>query len=298
MRNRNLAFLLAFLAATIYGVSFTVAKDVMPEYIKPYGFILMRVSGATVLFWAISLTVTYEKIDFKDFKNIILAALFGVALNMLTFFKGLSLTTPINGAVIMITTPILVLIFSFIFLQDKVTWLKIIGVILGLVGAVMLIRFGKKVQVNAPNVHLGNFLVFINAASYGMYLIVVKPILKKYHPFHAVKWIYLFGLLMVFPFGISQALEVGWTDLPRIVALKIGFIVVFTTFFTYLFNIVALRHLKPTTLSVFIYLQPLIASIYAIAMQSDHLDSLKIVSALLIFAGVYLVSYKTQKKTN
>ncbi|PIE48360.1 MAG: EamA family transporter [Flavobacteriales bacterium] len=298
MRNRNLAFLLAFLAATIYGVSFTVAKDVMPEYIKPYGFILMRVSGATVLFWAISLTVMHEKIDFKDFKNIILAAFFGVALNMLTFFKGLSLTTPINGAVIMITTPILVLIFSFIFLQDKVTWLKILGVILGLVGAVMLIRFGKKVQVNAPNVHLGNFLVFINAASYGMYLIVVKPILKKYHPFHAVKWIYLFGLLMVLPFGIAQALDVGWTDLPRTVALKIGFIVVFTTFFTYLFNIVALRNLKPTTLSVFIYLQPLIASIYAIAMQSDHLDSLKIVSALLIFTGVYLVSYRTKKKTN
>lgn len=298
MNNRNFAFVLAFLAALIYGVSFTIAKDVMPKYILPYGFILLRVTGATILFWLISLIIPKEKIDFRDFKNILFAAFFGVALNMLTFFKGLSLTTPINGSVIMITTPIMVMIFSFLFLREPVTWKKIIGVFLGMTGAFMLLRFGQKVQINAPNVHLGNFLVFINAASYAMYLIVVKPILNKYHPFHAIKWIYLLGWFMVLPFGLVQVLDVSWTDLPQIIGLKMVFIVVFTTFFTYLFNIVALRNLKPTTLSVFIYLQPLIASIFAIIMESDHLDFIKLISATLIFTGVYLVSHQRKGKTS
>ena len=110
MSKRNFAFVLAFLAASIYGVSFTVAKDVMPLHIKPYGFILLRVGGATLLFWLISLTIPKEKIEPNDFIRFFMAALFGVAINMLTFFKGLSLTTPINGAVIMVTSPQLMFI--------------------------------------------------------------------------------------------------------------------------------------------------------------------------------------------
>jgi len=292
VQNRNLAFLLAFFAAAIYGISFTVAKEVMPLFIKPFGFILLRVSGATILFWLISLLVPYEKIEKNDFKKIILASFFGVGLNMLTFFKGLSLTTPINGAVMMVTSPVLVLIFSFIILKDPLTTKKIIGILLGLIGSLLLIFYGQKVQLNAPNIKLGNFLVFINAASYSIYLIVAKPLLFKYHPFHFIKWMYLFGLFWVFPFGISQVLDAQWNEMPNMVYIKIGFVVVFTTFLTYLFNILALKKLKPTTLSVFIYLQPLIAGIYAILVSSDSLTLIKIIAASLIFAGVYLVSSK------
>ncbi len=292
VQNRNLAFLLAFFAAAIYGISFTVAKEVMPLFIKPFGFILLRVSGATILFWLISLLVPYEKIENSDFKKIILASFFGVGLNMLTFFKGLSLTTPINGAVMMVTSPVLVLIFSFIILKDPLTTKKIIGILLGLIGSLLLILYGQKVQLNAPNIKLGNFLVFINAASYSIYLIVAKPLLFKYHPFHFIKWMYLFGLFWVFPFGISQVLDAQWNEMPNMVYIKIGFVVVFTTFLTYLFNILALKKLKPTTLSVFIYLQPLIAGIYAILVSSDSLTLIKIIAASLIFAGVYLVSSK------
>lgn len=296
MQNRNLAFVLAFLAAFIYGVSFTIAKDVMPVYIKPFGFILLRVSGAMILFWIISFFIPQEKIGIKDYKKIILASVFGVALNMLTFFKGLSMTTPINGAVIMVTSPILVLLFSFIILKDDVTSKKVIGVILGLIGAVLLIAMGQHAQVNAPNIRLGNFLVFVNAASYSIYLIIAKPLLSKYHPFHFMKWMYFFGFILVLPFGISQVMQAEWSDMPTLAYFKIGFIVVFTTFLTYLFNILALRKLKPTTLSVFIYLQPLIASLYAIAVGSDHLNWIKIIAAILIFSGVYLVSYRKSVK--
>lgn len=296
MQNRNLAFVLAFLAAFIYGVSFTIAKDVMPVYIKPFGFILLRVSGAMILFWIISFFIPQEKIGIKDYKKIILASVFGVALNMLTFFKGLSMTTPINGAVIMVTSPILVLLFSFIILKDDVTVKKVIGVILGLIGAVLLIAMGQHAQVNAPNIRLGNFLVFVNAASYSIYLIIAKPLLSKYHPFHFMKWMYFFGFILVLPFGISQVMQAEWSDMPTLAYFKIGFIVVFTTFLTYLFNILALRKLKPTTLSVFIYLQPLIASLYAIAVGSDHLNWIKIIAAILIFSGVYLVSYRKSVK--
>jgi drug/metabolite transporter (DMT)-like permease len=292
VNKRNISFLLAFLAALIYGVSFTVAKDVMPLYIKPYGFIVLRVSGATLLFWLISTTIPKEKIEQKDFIRIFMAALFGVALNMLTFFKGLSLTTPINGAVIMVTSPILVLIFSFIILNEKITRRKIVGVFLGMTGAIILIVYGQQAVNNAPNIKWGNFLVFINAASYSFYLIIAKPLLQKYHPFHFVKWMYLIGLVMVLPFGLVQVQEVSWSLVPISALYKIGFVVVFTTFITYLFNLLALRNLKPTTLSVFVYLQPLIASAYAMFVGSDSLTAIKIIGTVLIFLGVYLVSYR------
>ena len=116
MNSRKIAFILAFLAAVIYGVSFTVAKEVMPVYIEPFGFILLRVLGATILFWLVGIFIKKDKIEVKDYPRFALAALFGMALNQLSFFKGLSMTTPINASVIMVCTPIIVLIFSSIIL--------------------------------------------------------------------------------------------------------------------------------------------------------------------------------------
>jgi len=294
MDKRVLAFILAFIASVIYGISFTIAKEVMPMYIKPYGFIVLRVSGATVLFWLISLTIPKEKIAKEDYLKIGLSAIFGVALNMLTFFKGLSLTTPINGAVIMTTTPIIVLIFSFLILRERITLRKTTGIVLGMIGTIVLLTYGPRAVINAPNIQLGNFLVFINAASYGLYLIISKPLLEKYHPFHLVKWIYLLGFLMVVPFGWKEVVQVNWHYLPMHAFFRIGFIVFFTTFITYMFNLLALRRVKATTLSVFLYLQPLVASVYAIIVGSDSLNTIKIFAAFLIFFGVYIVSKRTK----
>ena len=294
MSKRTWALLAATFVSIIYGVSYTIAKDVMPMYVKPYGFILIRVLGATILFWMISFIGPKEKIELQDFPRIIATAFFGVAVNMLAFFKGLSYTSPISASVLMVTTPIIVLILSAIIMKERILKRKIFGILLGLLGASFLILYGKSVG-NATNATLGNFLIFINAASYAFYLIIVKKLMDKYNAFTFVKWVYFFGLLMVIPFGWSEFQEVQWQSLPTTILWEIGFVIVFTTFFTYLFNLLSIRELKPTTVAVFVYLQPLFATIYAMSLGKDELTLVKIISAVLIFAGVYLV---TMKKKN
>ncbi len=298
MNQRALALTAASIATLIYGVTFTIAKEVMEVHIQPFGFILLRVGGATLVFWLLGLFVKAPKIEKADYKKVALAAFFGIALNMLTFFKGLSYTTPISASVMMVTTPILVLIFASILLKEKLILRKIVGVVLGLVGAVILIAYGNPLNGNATNMMLGNFLVFINAASYGLYLVVVKKLIEKYNPIVFVKWLYLFGLLFVFPFGISELIEVQWQGMPTSIYLKVGFVVLFTTCITYLFNLFALSKLKPTTVSVFMYLQPVVAAIYALIVGSDSLDAVKIGAALLIFFGVFLVTKRPAETTN
>lgn len=293
MSKRTWALVAATLVSLIYGVSFTIAKDVMPLYVKPYGFIILRVLGASILFWAVSFFGPKEKIQREDFPRIIAAAFFGVAFNMLTFFKGLSLTSPISSAVIMVTTPIIVLILSAIIMKEIMKSRKIIGILLGLFGTGFLILYGKSIGA-ATNAMLGNFLVFVNAISYGFYLIVVKKLMDKYNAFTFVKWIYVFGLLMVLPFGWSECQEIQWSTIPTPILWEIGFVVIFTTFFTYLLNLISMRELKPTTVAVFIYLQPLFATIFAIGLGKDDLSLVKIGSAVLIFAGVYLVTQKVK----
>jgi drug/metabolite transporter (DMT)-like permease len=292
MSKRHWALMAATLVSIIYGVTFTIAKDVMPEFIEPFGFILLRVGGSVLLFWLVSFFGPKEKIAKSDFPRIIAAAFFGVALNMLTFFKGLSYTSPIMGAVLMVTTPMIVLILSAIIMKERMLKRKVFGIILGLAGTVSLILYGKS-MINAPNEMLGNLLVFINAVSYGFYLIIVKKLMDKYNAFTFVKWIYSFGFLMVLPFGWSEFDAVNWTLMPTDIYWKIGFVVIFSTFLTYLLNLVSMRELKPTTVAVFIYLQPLFATIFAISLGKDELSWVKIGSAILIFTGVYLV---TQKK--
>lgn len=291
MSKRTWALIAALTVSVIYGVSFTIAKDVMPTYVKPFGFILLRVFGATALFWAVSFLGPKEKIQTKDFPRIIAAAFFGVALNMLTFFKGLSFTSPISGAVIMVTTPIIVMILSAILIREKIKFRKIFGILLGLIGTGFLILYGKSIG-NASNASLGNLLVFINAVSYAIYLIVVKKLMDKYNAFTFVKWIYTFGLLMVLPFGWNEYQEIQWAIIPIHILWEIGFVVVFTTFLTYLFNLVSMRELKPTTVAVFIYLQPLFATVFAISLGKDELTWVKIISAVLIFVGVFLATKK------
>jgi drug/metabolite transporter (DMT)-like permease len=264
----------------------------MPKYVAPFGFITMRVGGSVLLFWLISFFGPKEKIELADFPRIIAAALFGVALNMLTFFKGLSYTSPIMGAVLMVTTPMIVLILSSFIMKEQIKKRKAIGILFGLSGTITLILYGKSVA-NAPNASLGNLLVFINAVSYAFYLIIVKKLMDKYNAFTFVKWIYTFGFIMVLPFGWNEFHAISWGNMPEAIYWKIGFVVVFSTFFTYLLNLLSMRELKPTTVAVFIYLQPLFATIFAIGLGKDELSLVKLLSAVLIFVGVYLV---TQKK--
>ncbi|MDC1465907.1 DMT family transporter [Polaribacter sp.] len=297
MNQRTFALIAVSIATLIYGVTYTIAKDVMPNYIKPYGFIVLRVSVATLIFWTAGLFIKQQKIEKSDYKKILIASFFGITINMLAFFKGLSLTSPISASVMMVTSPIMVLIFSSILIRKPIGKQRVLGVFIGLVGALFLITLGNSSTANSTNSAFGNFLVFLNAASYGLYLVLAKDLVKKYNPIVFIKWLYLFGLIFVIPFGYSELTAVVWEEIPTKIYWNISFVLLFTTCITYLFNLYGLSKLKPTTVSVFIYLQPVIATIYALIVGSDSLNLIQLCATLLIFFGVYLVTKQVEKST-
>ena len=297
MNSRGFAIFALFMVQLLYGLNYTIAKTVMNEnYIEPFGFVLLRVIGATLLFWVMSLFLPKQKIDKKDYLKIFVAAIFGVVINMLCFFKGIELTSPIHASAIMIIVPIIILILSAIILNEKITKLKIAGVILGLIGALILTVYGKSAR-EGDNVQLGNLLVFINAISYSIYVIMIKKLTAKYHPFTFIKWLFLFGLIMLIPFGYSELKAVEWQTFTPYITFSVLFVIIGATFGTYLFNPLALNKLKASTVGIFIYLQPVIAGLFALAMGADFIDSIKIGAMLLIFLGVFLVTIKSKKTT-
>ena len=290
MSKRTLALLAAFGASAIYGINHTIAKDLMPTYIQPYGFILLRVSGAAILFWLIGFWAPKERIDKTDLLRILGCAFFGMVVNMLMFFKGLSLSTPINSAVMITISPIIIFSLSVLILKEKITFLKIFGILLGFAGALSLILFTEETAQNAENIPLGNALFLINASSYAIYLILVKPLTVKYHVITLMKWMFLIAIFINLPITLSEFNQVEWTSLPLDAILKMTFVVVGTTFMTYLLNIFALKHLNASTIGVFMYLQPLLGILFAVLVGSDSLNMLKVFAAALVFLGVYIVT--------
>lgn len=221
MSKRTLALIAATMVSVIYGVTFTIAKDVMPQFVKPFGFIALRVGSSVLLFWLIAIFTTKQKIALTDFPRIVAAAFFGVAFNMLTFFEGLSQTSPIMASVLMVTTPMIVLVLSAVIMKEKIVGKKAGGILLGLIGTILLILYGKSIT-GGENELWGNFLVFVNAVPYGLYLIIVKKLMDKYNPFAFVKWIYLFGFIMVLPFGWEQLSEIQWGGHARAYSKQSG----------------------------------------------------------------------------
>lgn len=293
--TRILAILAAIGASTIYGINHTLAKGLMPLYIEPFGFILLRVTGAAILFWSISFFAPKEKIATSDWPRIIGCAIFGMVINMLFFFKGLSLSTPINSSVIITLSPVMVLILASILIKERITLLKTIGIIIGMAGALVLVLFSSDQNQNAPNIPLGNVLFIVNAFSYGLYLILVKPLTKKYNAITLMKWLFLIAVFINLPITYTEFVAVDWSNLPFDAIWKMGYVVLGTTFMTYLLNIYALKQLSASTISAFIYLQPLIAITFAIMVGADSLNWTKGIAATLVFVGVYMVSMKKTK---
>lgn len=282
-------------ANIIYGLNYSIAKDVMPEFIQPFGFIFCRVSGALLLFWMFAQFAEKEKVSERDLALMAVCGAFGVASNQLMFFYGLNLTSPINAAIILTCNPILVLLISALVIKDRITSRKIIGIGLGLTGAVGLILF-KGVSALSYDGFIGDLFVFLNATSYAIYLVLVKPLMQKYKPMTVIKWVFLFGFIYVLPFGWNQFHEIEWGTFTTNIWGAFAFVVVGTTFLAYLFNIFGLKELSPSVVSIYIYSQPIIASLMAIALQKDDLSFEKILAALFIFSGVYLASTKKSVK--
>ncbi len=260
----------------------------MPEYIGPFGFIMVRVFFTMILFFIVGLFIK-EKIEKKDLKNIILCGLFGIAINQLFFFWGLSKTTPINSALMMTTNPILVLIIARFVLKEIISIQKIAGIITGITGASLLIVFGKTVSLSSETV-LGDLMVLTNSLSFAVFLILVKPLMMKYHVVTLMKWVFFFGTFMVFPFGFEESIHARWQDLSFELWLGVIYVVVAVTFIAYFLNIIALRNLSSSVVSFYIYLQPLFATVFSLLLNEGKPNFLQFVAAILIFIGVYLVS--------
>ncbi len=261
----------------------------MPEFIHPFGFIFIRVLFTAFVFWLISLVVKEKKVAREDFIRLFFCALFGVAINQLLFFKGLDLTSPINASLIMTTNPIMVLMVAGILIREKITFQKIIGIVIGISGACLLLLWGKNFSWSQQSA-LGDSLVLINSLSFGIFLIIVKPLMQKYDTITVMKWVFLFGAFLVTPFGYGEFREVQWQTFATETWLSVAYVVIATTSIAYMLNTYALKNLSPSSVSIYIYLQPLFATFFAILLGKDQLQALHFISAALIFTGVYLVS--------
>jgi drug/metabolite transporter (DMT)-like permease len=301
MKGNLPAHLSLFAVNALYGASHVLAKGVMPTYLTPNVFILFRVLGATLLFWLVKLAVNSEKVEKKDLLLLAACGVFGVAVNQLFFFHGLNLSSSINSGIIMTVNPILVVILSFFVLKEKITVLKAVGIFLGAVGAILLTL---KAGTSMGDSILGDLFLFINAASYAIYLVIAKPLMKKYSPLTVITYVFSFGLLFVllYPPTLTEFIVADFHSIPFDAWLKIIYVVVGVTFLTYLLTMYGLKYLSASVSSAYIYLQPVLVMFFAvflsyIGIADDYTGTItleKILYMIIIFLGVYLTSYSEQ----
>ena len=293
MSKESKAHIALFVAQVIYALNYSIAKDLMPDYLQPFTIVLLRITGACILFWLLSLFTKYEKVEKSDLKKLMLLALFGVVLNQLFFIFGLSITYPINSSIIMISNPIVVIAFTLIVMKERFTVYKFVGLLLGVLGALTLLLFNGNFVLGS-NTLLGDLFTLINSVSWAIFVVMAKPYMQKYHTVTVMKWIFLFGFIMVAPLAMPDFINTNWNSFPLSVWGSIAFVVIATTFFAYLLNTFGLKELSPSVVSMYIYFQPFLATLFAIILGKDELTPIKIVSALFIITGVYIVNKKIE----
>ena len=272
--------------ALIYGANYSIAKFVMPEYVPAFGLIVIRVACAALFFVLLSPFMKQQPIARADWPRLIACAFFGVAFNQLLFFKGLSLTSPIHASVLMLVTPILVLLGAAFALKEKVSSRRWLGIALGVSGAALLVVSAAKADKSASVI--GDVCVFLNAASYAVFLILAKPLLYRYSALTLTKYTFVLGLPMVLPFGLPELTHVNWAEMPVSVYAGIGFIVLFVTIVAYLLNAWTMQYVSPGTVGAYIYLQPVFAVGISLLLGIDTITLQKALYIGLIFVGVYL----------
>lgn len=286
----------------LYGASHIIAKGIMPDYLKANVFVLFRAVGATILFWLIRLLFIREKVERKDLLLLAACGLFGVTINQLCFLNGLNLSSSINSGIIMTVNPILVIILSYFILKEAITLRKSLGVAIGATGAILLTLTAG----TGSDSMLGDMLLLVNATSYALYMVLVKPITKKYKPLTIITYVFTFGMtyVILFPPTLIELSQVDFSLFDSTVIWKIAFVIVGVTFLTYLLTSYGLKFLSPSVSSVYIYLQPVLVMIFAyvlsaIGIADDYTDSItweKIGYMLVIFVGVYLTSSTSFKR--
>lgn len=294
MLNKNYLPHLILIATTLVaGINYSVAKVLMPDFISPAAIILVRCISAVLFFATLYLFSPKEKIAKADLLKILLASTLGIAANQLLFMEGLNKTTPINAALMMTCSPIIVFLVAAWILKEKITWVKIVGITLAASGAVSLLL--HSFSIDAHQILVGDIYIILNACCWAFFLVLIKPLVVKYRTTTVVPLLFGFGLILVFPFGINNLLATDFMAFTTTAWLALIFVVVFSTLFAYYLNIHVMKFVDPSIAGIYIYLQPVLATLFSVALGKDILSNEKVLFSLLIFSGVYLVSKKRRE---
>ncbi len=286
-----------FITSVIFALNIPIAKSLMPSQISPVAMSMFRFLFATTAFWIASLFIPKERVTRKDMIILVLGGLFGIVLNQMCFIVGLNSTSPVDASLIITLTPVTVMLIAAAVLKEPITIKKAGGVLLGAAGAAIIILSQHKgSNSNISSGLKGNLLCLLSSCSYAIYLVMTKPVTQRYHAVTLMKWVFLYATLISLPFCYKNVLLV---DVDKIVAAdtlwRIIYVLLGATFITYLLIPIALKRIRPTTLSSYNYLQPFIASCVAIGIGQDSLSWEKPFAGILIFAGVYFVTISKSK---
>ena len=287
--HTNLKAHIAVLFTNIFfAVNFSMVKLISPSLVGPYGLNILRVGFSLSLFWLVwTLGKTPAGIQRKHIPRFIMCGLTGVAINQMLFIKGLTMTSTIHASLLMLCTPLLITLLAFWLLRENITWIKVAGLALGIGGATLLILHKER---SGSASWEGDLLIVCNAIAYTFYFILVKPLMKVYHPLHIIRWVFTIGFVLILPFGWEQFTSIHWQGFGVNEGLALFLIVFCGTFLAYSFNIYGIRHLGAATTGSYIYTQPVFATIIATLFLHERITVEKALAGLLIFTGVFLVS--------
>jgi drug/metabolite transporter (DMT)-like permease len=295
MNRRTKAHLAVLAANFIFGANFSVVKYITPSVIHPLALNITRILVTTILFWVFfAFKPGRIKPSGGEVIRFIICGAAGVAFNQLFFVKGVSLTTSIHAALLMLATPIIITFIAALILGEKLNLLKISGLALGIGGAVNLILQKDSLQ-SASDIIRGDVFVLINAILYGFYLVLVRPLMEKYTAFQVIRWIFTIGLFFILPFGWTEFTATDWGALEPGHWAALAFVVFAATFFSYLFNIFGVSVLGASATGAYIYTQPVFAAVIAMVFMGEEFTLAKAFSALLIFAGVFMANFRYNK---
>lgn len=281
------------IANIIWGVNNPIAKTLMPDLLSPAALTFFRMAGAALVFWITSLFLPAEKVSKKDILLLFAAAMFGVVMNQGLFLFGLSHTTSIDAAIVATTGPIITMIVAAIYLKEPITGKKALGVLIGASGAILLITTSNTTQGGSGNA-LGNVLCLLACFSFSIYLTLFKRVITTYAPVTVMKWMFLFAAIISSSVCFPEVLTVNYSLISVSGFLRILFVVLAATYLAYMLMPVGQKMLRPTTVSMYNYVQPLVASSVAVLIGLDTFGVTKVISAVLVFTGVYVV---TQSKS-
>lgn len=276
----------------IFGLNTPIAKTIVPEWISPYALTLVRMSFATLIFWVVGAFAKKEQVKGRDLITIFFGALFGLVGAQLSFANALLYTSPVNISIIAAMTPVAVMLLAALVLKEPVTLKKAAGVLIGASGALLIIFHSSAISSSKESNLIGNLLCIVNVITYAIYLVITRPVSQRYSPVTLMKWMFLFSALISLPLGIGDISEARvFSDATSLnILLRLAYIVIMATGIAYFLVPMALKRIRPTTVSMYNNIQPIVASVIAILIGQDVLSWDKPVAACLVFTGVYLVT--------